>query len=133
MWNKKFLIEYFKLQLIVNILVFIALLQIKLFSIFQIRKLFCLIFFNIYWDDSSKFSKSGRTISVRDFKMIVDGWDGWYFQLDCFVADNFVSGLLEEENTVSCLPFCFVFIVIFSKLTARGQFSFSLSLSLSRL
>ena len=35
-WNKKFLIENFKLQLIVNSLIFIASLQIKLFSIFHI-------------------------------------------------------------------------------------------------
>ena len=71
-WNKKFLIENFKLQYIVNILIFIALWQIKFVSIFQIRKLFCLIFFKIYWGDSPKFpnfQKSGRT----SFKMIVDG------------------------------------------------------------
>ena len=23
--------------------------------------------------------------------------DGWYFYLDCFVADNFVAGLFEEN------------------------------------
>ena len=49
-----------------HILIFIALLQIKLFSLFQIRKLFGLIFFKIYWDDSlgtihPNFQKSGRT------------------------------------------------------------------------
>ena len=49
-----------------NILIFIALLQIKLFSIFQIRKLSYLIFFEIYGDDSSgtihpNFQKRGRT------------------------------------------------------------------------
>ena len=36
------------------------------------------------------FKKSGRT----SFKMIVDGW---HFYLDCFVADNFVAGLFEEN------------------------------------
>ena len=92
-----------------NILIFIASLQIKLFSIFQIRKLFfvvIIIFFKIYWDDSPKFSKPWENkFSVRDFRMIVDGWHGWYFHLDCFVADNFVAGLLEEENTISFLSF----------------------------
>ena len=96
-----------------NILIFIALLQIKLFSIFQIRKLFCLIFFKIYRDDSPKFSKTWENkFSVRDFKMIVDGWDGRYFHLDCFVADNFVAGLLEEENTILFLSFLSVFIFV---------------------
>ena len=101
-WNKKFLIENFKLQYIVNILIFIALLQIKLFSIFQIRKLFCLIVFKIYWYDSPKFpnfQKSGRT----SLKMIVDGWS---FHLDCWVDDNFVAGLLEENYLSLSLSLC---------------------------
>ena len=77
-----------------NILIFIALLQIKLFSIFQIRKLFYLIFFKIYWDDSSKFSKK---------------WENKrYFHLECFVADNFVAGLCEENylSLSLSLSFC---------------------------
>ena len=47
--------------------------------------------------------------------MIVDGWDGWYFHLDCFVVDNFVSGFLEEENTISFLSFLFYFHRYFFK------------------
>ena len=42
--------------------------------------------------------------------------------LDCFVADNFVAGLLEEETTISFLSFL-CFHCCFSKLTARGRFS----------
>ena len=70
--------------------------------------------------------------------------DGWYFHLDCFVADNCVAVLLEEENSISFLSFLFCFHCCFSKLTAHGRFSvsetqnnfkrgtlFSLSLSLS--
>ena len=128
-----------------NILIFLALLQIKLFSIFRIRKLFWLIFLKIYWDDSPGTIhpnfKWGNKFSVRDFKMIVDGW---YFHLDCFVADNCVAVLLEEENSISFLSFLFCFHCRFSKLTAQGHFSvtetqnnfkrgtLSLSLSLSQ-
>ena len=60
-WNKKFLIENFKLQYIVNILIFIALLQIKLFSIIPDKKtvLFnCLLDLlgRFRWDDPPNFS-----------------------------------------------------------------------------
>ena len=83
MWNKKFLIENFKLQQIVNILIFTALLQIKLFSIFQIRKLFCLIFIKIYWNNSPgmihpNFRKGGWTsFPLEILKWCVDVWNGW--------------------------------------------------------
>ena len=58
--------------------------------------------------------------------MLVDWWDWLYFHLDCFVANNFVAGLLEEENTNSFLSFLFCFhCFVFSKLTARGRFRIS--------
>ena len=108
-----------------NILIFIALLQIKLFSIFQIRKLLFNFLQNLLgrftWDESPKFSKKWENkFSVRDFKLIVDGW---HFHLNCFVVDNFVVRLLEEENTISFLSFLFCFHCYFSKLTACRWFS----------
>ena len=42
--------------------------------------------------------------------------------LDCFVADNFVAGLLEE-STISFLSFLCCFNCYVSKLTAREWFS----------
>ena len=90
------------------------------------RKLFCLIVFKIYRDDSPgtihpKFKKTWENkFSVRDFKMIVDGW---YFNLNCFVADNFVADLLEDGNTISFLSFLFWFHCCFLRFTLCGRFS----------
>ena len=52
--------------------------------------------------------------------MIVDGWDGWYFHLDCFVADNFNAGLLEEENTHFFLFYLFSLLFFKVKLHTDG-------------
>ena len=68
-----------------NILIFIALLQIKLFSIIPDKKtvLFnCLpnLLGRFTWDDSPNFFKRKweDKFFVRDFKMIGDGWmGGW--------------------------------------------------------